>query len=242
MPHEVPDNLLRVHRHPERGTRERTVIDAILDAGFVCHLGVVLEGRPVVLPTLYGRDGDRLVLHGSSAARSLRTAGMPVCVTVTLVDGLVLARSAFHHSANYRSVVIHGQAEAVHGDDDKRAALRVLTEHVAPGRWDRLRAPTEPELRATSVLTLSLAHATAKVRAAGLADDPDDLDAPVWAGVVPLRTHLDDPEPDPGSAAGLAPPRWTGASGVPAAPRTAETPDDHDDHDDRRGHREEVRR
>lgn len=194
----VDEDLRRVRRHPERGSVDRTVVDAILDAGLIAHLGYVHDGRPVVIPTLYGRDGDHLVLHGSAASRAMRSgaAGLPVCATVTLVDGLVLARSAFHHSANYRSVVVHGEAVAVDDPDDKVAALRVLTEHVAPGRWAEVRWPTPKELRATTVLRLPLTAAVAKVRDAGVADDEGDLTLPVWAGVVPLGTAVGSPEPD----------------------------------------------
>jgi uncharacterized protein len=195
----VTRELTRVRRAPDRGTEDREVVDAILDAGLVCHLGYVVGGRPVVVPTLYGRDGDHLVLHGSAASRAMRTgaAGLPICATVTLVDGLVLARSAFHHSANYRSVVVHGDAEAVTDVDDKVAALRVLTEHVTPGRWAEVRWPTPAELRATTVLRLPLDAAVAKVRDGGANDDAADLDLPVWAGVVPLATVHGAPEPDP---------------------------------------------
>jgi uncharacterized protein len=195
----VTRDLTRVRRAPERGSEDRHLVDAILDAGFVCHLGYLVGDRPVVVPTLYGRDGDHLVLHGSAASRAMRAgaAGLPVCVTVTLVDGLVLARSAFHHSANYRSVVVHGEAQAVEDPDDKVAALRVLTEHVAPGRWAEVRWPTASELRATTVLTVPLDAAVAKVREGGVNDDPADVGLAVWAGVVPIDTVLGAPEPDP---------------------------------------------
>jgi uncharacterized protein len=194
----VTPDLTRVRRLPARGSEDRAVVDAILDAGLVAHLGYLVGDRPVVVPTLYGRDGDHLVLHGSAASRAMRTgaAGLPVCATVTLVDGLVLARSAFHHSANYRSVVVHGEATAIEDPDDKVAALRVLTEHVAPGRWAEVRWPTPTELRATTVLRLPLDAAVAKVREGGVGDDPEDLDLPVWAGVVPIATVLGTPEPD----------------------------------------------
>jgi uncharacterized protein len=196
----VTRDLTRVRRAPERGSEDRDRVDAILDAGFVCHLGYLVGDRPVVVPTLYGRDGDHLVLHGSAASRAMRAgaAGLPVCLTVTLVDGLVLARSAFHHSANYRSVVVHGEARPVEDPDDKVAALRVLTEHVTPGRWAEVRWPTPAELRATTVLTLPLDAAVAKVRDGGVQDDPADLGLPVWAGVVPIDTVLGAPEPDAG--------------------------------------------
>ena len=218
----VHDELLLVHRHPERGSRDRQVIDEILDAGMVCHLGVVQEGRPVVLPTLYGRDGDHLILHGSAAARTLRAgaAGFPVCVTVTLLDGLVLAPTAFNHSANYRSVVIHGSATLVADEQEKLAALEVLTEHVAPGRWAQVPETTPSELRATSVLTLSLEHAVAKVRAGGTSADPD-MRGDAWLGVIPMRTEFGAPEPHELQPEGATPPVWAGAAGVPAAPRPA---------------------
>lgn len=218
----VTEDLLQVHRLPERGSRDRAVIDAILDAGLLCHLGTIRDGRPVVLPTLYGRDGDRLILHGSAAARSLRAgaAGLPVCATVTLVDGLVLARSGFHHSANYRSVVVHGEAQLVTEPAAKLAGLEVLTEHVAPGRWAQLRLPSDAELNATTVLSLPLDHAVAKVRDGGVKDDVADLDAPVWAGVVPVSTHLGEPQPEPGLAPDLIPPSWHGRNGGPARPAT----------------------
>lgn len=194
----VTDELTRLRRAPERGSDDPTVVRAILDAAFVCHLGTVVEGRPVVVPTLYGRDDDALVLHGSAASRTMRrgAAGLPVCATVTLVDGLVLARSAFHQSANYRSVVVHGDARVVDDPDAKRAALDVLTEHVAPGRSAEVRPPSEAELRATTVLRLPLTHAVAKVRAHGVADDDADLDRAVWAGVLPLDTVAGIPEAD----------------------------------------------
>ncbi|MFA9433015.1 pyridoxamine 5'-phosphate oxidase family protein [Egicoccus sp. AB-alg2] len=229
----LPDDLLRVRRLPERGTTSREVVHAILDAGLVCHLGYLHEGRPVVVPTLYGRDGDDLVLHGSAASRAMRAgaAGLPVCVTVMLLDGLVLARSAFHHSVNYRSVVVHGDAQEIAHPDDKVAALRTLTEHVTPGRWAQVRWPTPTELKATTVLRLSLEHAVAKVRAGGVGDDEADLDLPVWAGVVPLATVVEDPVPAPGLAedlrppgsvlaAATAPPRGTGVpTAIPAEGR-----------------------
>lgn len=194
----VTRDLTRVRRAPERGSEDRDLVASIVDAGFLCHLGYLVGDRPVVVPTLYGRDGDHLVLHGSAASRAMRTgaAGLPVCVTITLVDALVLARSAFHHSANYRSVVVHGEARIVEDPDDKVAALRVLTEHVAPGRWDEVRLPTPAELRATTVLTVPLDAAVAKVRDGGVSDDPADLGLPVWAGVVPVDTVLGAPEPD----------------------------------------------
>jgi uncharacterized protein len=220
----IPDDLVRVRRAPERASDDRDLIEAILDTTPVCHLGYLHDGRPVVVPTLFGRDEDHLVLHGSVASRAMRAgaAGLPVCVTVTLLDGLVLARSAFHHSANYRSVVVHGDAELVEDPDDKVAALRVLTEHVTPGRWATVRWPSAKELKATTVLRLPLTHAIAKVRGHGVADDADDLDLPVWAGVVPIATTFGPPVADAGVSEDLQPPEvvrarvGTALAGAPA--------------------------
>lgn len=217
------DDLVQVRRAPQRGTRDRETIEAILDAGVVCHLAYLHDDRPVVVPTLYGRDGDTMVVHGSSASRAMRAgaARLPVCATVTLLDGLVLARSGFHHSANYRSVVVHADAETVEDPAEKRRALRVLTEHVTPGRWEAIRQPDERELRATLVLRLPLAHASAKVRTGGINDDAPDLDREVWAGVVPVTTSFGTPQPDPGSRADAGYPTWSESTvaGTPAAPR-----------------------
>lgn len=212
----VTDALIRVRRAPERGSDDPQVVRAILDAAFLCHLGTVVDGRPVVIPTLYGRDGDALVLHGSAASRTMRrgAAGLPVCATVTLVDGLVLARSAFHQSANYRSVVVHGDAEVVDDPHAKRAALEVLTEHVAPGRAAEVRPPSDAELRATTVLRLPLTHAVAKVRAHGVADDVEDLDLPVWSGVLPLATVAGAPQADGDAGRHPLPPFVAAAAGA----------------------------
>ncbi|HSK21796.1 MAG TPA: pyridoxamine 5'-phosphate oxidase family protein [Egicoccus sp.] len=220
------DDLVRVRRLPDRGTSDRAVVRGILDAGLVCHLAYLHGDRPVTVPTLYGRSADQLFLHGSAASRAMRAgaAGLPVCATVMLLDGLVLARSAFHHSVNYRSVVIHGEAELLVDDDEKVEALRVLTEHVAPGRWAEVRPPSAQELRATTVLRLPLDHAVAKIRAGGVGDDADDLDLPVWAGVVPVGTAYGMPVPAPDLADGLVPPSSVtravsvrATTGVPAA-------------------------
>ena len=188
---------LRVKREPHRGAYDRETIDAILDEALLCHLGFEVDGRPYVIPTLHARAGDRLYVHGSAASRMLRHAasGMPMCATVTLFDGLVLARSVFNHSVNYRSVVVFGTATLV-GDDEKREALRVLTEQLAPGRWDEARQPTEKELKATSILSLPLDEASAKVRTGAEEDDPEDRDLPVWAGVVPVHLAAEPSEYD----------------------------------------------
>jgi len=190
---------VRLRRLPDQGSHRREDVDAVLDAGFVCHLGVVVDGSPMVLPTTYGRMGEHLIVHGSVASRSLRTARtrVPVCVTVTLVDGLVLARSVFNHSVNYRCAVVYGLPELVEDPDDKLAALEALSEHVAPGQWAYARAPSAKELAKTTVLRLALDEASVKVSEGPPDDDEADLALAVWAGVVPLRTIRMDPEAAP---------------------------------------------
>jgi nitroimidazol reductase NimA-like FMN-containing flavoprotein (pyridoxamine 5'-phosphate oxidase superfamily) len=192
-----------VRRLPQRAAYDAPTIHAILDAGLVGHLGFSAGGRPLVIPMLYGRDGDRLYLHGSVASRLQRTLsdGVEVCLTVTHIDGLVLARSTFHHSMNYRSVVVLGRARKVE-DEEKEHGLQVITEHLAPGRWDAARRPNRAELRQTSVLRLDIDEASAKVRTGGPVDDEEDLDLPVWAGVLPCRLEWGEPEPDEPLAAG----------------------------------------
>jgi uncharacterized protein len=178
----------QVRRMPDRGVFDRQAIYHILDEGLVCHAGFQMDGQPFVIPTGYARDGDRLLLHGSSASRMMRTlaAGEPVCVTVTLLDGLVLAKSAFHHSMNYRSVVVLGQAKPVLDEAAKWNALRAFTEHMVPGRWADVRQPNAQEMKATLVVELPIEEASAKVRTGPPKDDEEDLALPVWAGVVPL--------------------------------------------------------
>jgi nitroimidazol reductase NimA-like FMN-containing flavoprotein (pyridoxamine 5'-phosphate oxidase superfamily) len=178
----------RVRRLPKRGVFDRETIYSILDAGFVCHVGFAIDGRPFGLPTAYARIGDRLCIHGSAASRMMRelSAGIDVCVTVTLIDGLVLARSAFHHSMNYRSVVIFGTAEMETEETRKMEALRAFTEHIVPGRWPDVRWPNAKELKATTVLTLPIEEASAKVRTGGPIDDEEDYEMDTWAGVLPL--------------------------------------------------------
>lgn len=188
-----------LRRLPERGHHDRDTIDAILDEALVCHLGLVdPDGRPFVVPTIHARLDDAVYVHGSPASRTLRTAAGAVdaCVTVTLVDGLVLARSAFHHSLNYRSVMLFGRAERVEDLDEKRAALDAVVEHVVRGRTAHARAGNDKELRGTLVLRLPIDEASAKVRTGGPKDDEEDLDLDVWAGVVPLRVVTGEPEPD----------------------------------------------
>jgi len=194
----TPTERTQVKRLPKRGKYDHETVYSILDSGFVCHVGFNADGQPYVIPTNYGRSGDTLYLHGSAASRMLRTLseGVPVCVTVTHVDGLVLARSAFHHSVNYRSVVILGTARLVEVPAEKMEALRIFTEHVMKGRWDDVRQPTEQELKGTTVLSLPLEEVSAKVRTGGPIDDEADYALPVWAGVLPLETVPKAPLPD----------------------------------------------
>jgi nitroimidazol reductase NimA-like FMN-containing flavoprotein (pyridoxamine 5'-phosphate oxidase superfamily) len=197
----APTARTTLRRLPDRGHHDRATIDAILDEALVCHLGLVdPEGRPFVIPTIHARDGDHLYVHGSPASRALRTGarGFEVCVTATLVDGLVLARSAFHHSMNYRSVVVYGTATKVEDPAEKVTALSAIVEHVLAGRGDGCRAPNEKELKGTLVLRLPLDEASAKVRTGGPIDDDEDLGLPVWAGVVPLRVVAGEPVADAG--------------------------------------------
>jgi uncharacterized protein len=205
----------RVRREPGRGVYDRAAIDAILDEGLICHLGFVHDGHPFVIPTLYARLGDEVMVHGSSASRMLRTlaAGVDACLTVTLVDGIVLARSIFNHSINYRSVVVLGRAAEVAEPDEKLRALEAFSDRLVPGRWATVRPPNAKELKATAILRLPLDEASAKVRAGPPVDDEDDLSLPVWAGVIPLRLEAGRPVPDAGVAPGLEFPAWApGAS------------------------------
>jgi hypothetical protein len=188
-----------VRRLPERGRYDRETVHAILDEGLVAHVGFLDQGRPVVVPMAYGRAGESLLLHAASSSRVARVlaAGADCCVAVTLLDGLVLARSAFHHSMNYRSVVLFGRAAAVVDREEKLAGLEALVEHLAPGRWDSLRPVHEKELHATALLRLPLQEASAKIRTGPPKDDEEDLSFPVWAGVVPLSLSPGTPEGDP---------------------------------------------
>ena len=199
MNQDSPTKRTQVMRLPKRGDYSEATIHSILDAGFLCHVGFVAEGQPFVIPTSYGRSGDTLYIHGSAASRMLRTlaSGTEVCVTVTLVDGLVLARSAFHHSMNYRSVVLFGIATLVESPQEKTAALRAISEQIVPGRWDDVRWPTEQELKATKVLALPISEASAKVRTGPPLDDEEDYAMKVWAGILPFRVQPQEPLPDP---------------------------------------------
>jgi uncharacterized protein len=178
----------KLRRLPKRGSHELDTIFAILDAAFLAHVGFVVDGQPFVIPTLFGRDGEKLYLHGSAASRTLREleTGVPVCVNVTVVDGLVLARSAFHHSMNYRSVVAFGTARKINDPEKKNAALLAVSEHVITGRWADVRPPTEKELKATTVLEFTIDEASAKIRMGEPIDDEEDYTLPMWAGVLPV--------------------------------------------------------
>lgn len=186
-------------RLPKRGSHEREVIDRILGEGFICHVGFVVDGQPFVIPTGYARVEDNLIVHGSQASRMLRALGqgIDVCVTVTLIDGLVLARSAFHHSMNYRSVVIFGRARVIDDREEKLRALFALSEHMIPGRWQDVREPSEAELNQTTVLSLPIEEGSAKIRTGPPLDDEEDYELPVWAGVIPLQLVADKPVADP---------------------------------------------
>lgn len=205
-----PTERTTLKRLPKRGEYDRAAVFEILDEAFICHVGFIADGKPVVIPTSYCRAGDDLYLHGSAASRMLRSLeqGIDVCVTVTLIDGLVLARSAFHHSINYRSVVIFGKANAVDDPDEKIRALHAFTEHVVPGRWEDVRLPTEAEMRSTLVLKLPLVEVSAKVRTGPPIDDDEDYKLAVWAGVVPLKLIADAPVIDDRVPAGLEAPEY----------------------------------
>ena len=193
--HVATSDRTRIVREPQRAVYDRELIYKILDEGFVCHVGFTADGQTFVIPTMYARVGDALYFHGSAASRMLRgvSTGLNVCITVTLADGLVLARSVFNHSMNYRSAVALGNASMVDEGDEKLDALRAFTEKILPGRWNDARQPNEKELKATSILRLPLTEISAKVRTGGVEDDAEDYALPVWAGVVPLRLVADAP-------------------------------------------------
>jgi len=206
----APTERTRVTREPQRGVYDRETIDAILDEGMVCHVGFALDGQPYVIPTLYARIGDAIYFHGSAASRMLRnlSAGAQVCLTVTLTDGIVLARAVFNHSMNYRSVVALGCASLVDDPEEKIEALRAFTEKLLPGRWSDARQPNEKERKATSILRLPLTEVSAKIRTGPPEDDADDLTLPVWAGVIPLRTVEEAPLRDERCDPGIPVPRY----------------------------------
>jgi len=204
----TPTPRTTIKRIPKRGQYEREIVYQILDEGLVCHIGFVVDDQPYVIPTAYGRVGEKLYIHGSPASRMLRTLkeSINVCITVTLVDGLVLARSAFHHSMNYRSVVVFGKASVVQDADEKLKALYAFCEHVVPGRWESVRQPSPNELAGTLVLSVPLVEVSAKVRTGPPIDDEADYDLPVWAGEIPLRLVAAAPIDDPRLTAGIVPP------------------------------------
>jgi nitroimidazol reductase NimA-like FMN-containing flavoprotein (pyridoxamine 5'-phosphate oxidase superfamily) len=209
----MPTARTTVKRHPERGDYDRDVIDAILDEALMCHLGFVVDGQPFVIPTIHARDGDMLYIHGSPGSRMLRTAktGVDICVTATLLDGLVLARSVYNHSMNYRSVVVLGRAHEVTDLDEKLRAMKCVVEHVVKGRWNDARQPNEGEIKGTTILSLPLDEASAKIRSGPPVDDEDDLALPVWAGIVPLR--LEPSEPTAADGIDGSPPPYASAYG-----------------------------
>ncbi|NMG21211.1 pyridoxamine 5'-phosphate oxidase family protein [Brasilonema bromeliae] len=206
----TPTQRTSIKRVSQRGHYERQLIYEILDEGLICHVGFVVDNQPFVIPTAYGRVEDKLYIHGSPASRMLRSllTGIEVCVTVTLLDGLVLARSAFHHSMNYRSVVIFGTATLVQGADEKLEALRAFTEHIVPERWAEVRPPNRQELQGTLVLSLPITEASAKVRTGPPLDDEEDYSLSVWAGVLPLQVVAGDAIADPRLHTGITQPDY----------------------------------
>jgi nitroimidazol reductase NimA-like FMN-containing flavoprotein (pyridoxamine 5'-phosphate oxidase superfamily) len=217
---------VRVRRHAERAAYDRETVDAILDEALLCHLGVIVDGQPVVMPTLFARDGDTLYLHGAAANRSLRAATEAACVTVSLMDGVVLARTPMNHSVNYRSVVVLGRGRLVTDPAVKQEALRAVIEHTVPGRCAEVPEMSPADVAATTVIAIDLDEVSAKVRTGPPADPEADRDLPVWAGVIPLRVAAGDPEPDPHVPAGMATPasvaavrrRFPARAGPPRVP------------------------
>jgi len=207
---QAPTDRTRIVREPQRAVYDRAAVYEILDEGFICHVGFIVDGQPFVIPTGYGRSGDNLYIHGSAASRMLRNLdkGVPVCFTVTLLDGIVLARSIFNHSMNYRSVVVLGTAVAVQDPKEKLTALRALSQHILPGRWAESRQPNEKELKATLVMRLPIEEFSAKVRQGPPVDDEEDYSFPTWAGVIPLELVPGMPINDPTLAPGRATPEY----------------------------------
>ncbi len=194
----IPADKIRVKRAPERGKYDRETVYNILDCHFLCHISFIHDGYPVIIPTLYGRHENRLYIHGSTTSRMLNTlgTGVDMSLSVTLVDGVVLARSAFHHSMNYRSVVLFGKGRLV-DKKNKFKSLKIISDHMLPGRWDEVRKPNEKELKATSIFSLSIDEVSAKIRKGPPIDDPADYDLNIWAGVIPLKLTAMEPLPDP---------------------------------------------
>ena len=205
-----PTPRTRLKRNPKRAAYDPETVHAIIDAGLICHVGYVIDGQPYVTPTAHWRHGGRVYWHGSSASRMLRAqkVGIPVCLTVSHLDGLVLARSGFHHSVNYRSAMIMGSAVVVEGDDAKLAAMKAFMDRVMPGRWRELRPPTKQELKGTTILGMDIAEVSAKVRTGGVLDEEEDYDWDVWAGVVPIHPHIGEPLDDPRLKPGIPRPDY----------------------------------
>ncbi len=202
--------LNKVKRIPDRAHYDKQTIYPIIDEALICHVGFTENDQPIVIPTLHARDGDTLILHGAKASRMMKHigGGAPVSVGITLVEGIVFARSVFHHSINYRSVVIFGHGKLIEGDGEKMRALEILTEHIAKGRWYDARLPNQKELEATSVVRLGIESATAKIRSGGPKDDEEDYGLPVWAGVMPIATQYLSPLNDPALAPNIAAPEY----------------------------------
>ncbi len=218
---EPPSDRVRLRRKRERGSYDRATIDAILDEALIAHLGIVEpDGQPIVTPTLHARRGDVLYCHGAVASRTLKAlaTGAPACLTVSLIDGLVLARSAMHHSANYRSVVVMGSARVLDDPEEKLTALEAVVEHIVPGRWAHVRPPSANELKATAVLELGIEQASAKIRTGPPMDDEEDYALDAWAGVIPLVTRIGALQADPRLRAGIEPPPHASAYARPGAP------------------------
>jgi uncharacterized protein len=207
---EARSDRVRLRRKRERGSYERETIDAILDEALLAHLGIVDDGQPIVIPTLHARDGDVVYCHGSSASRTLHVlaSGAPACLTVSLIDGLVLARAAMHHSANYRSAVLLCRARLVEDEDELMHGFETIIERIVPGRWPDVRPPSENEIKATALLALPIDEASAKVRCGPPLDDDEDYALSAWAGVIPLALRAGEPQPDPRLAAGTPVPRY----------------------------------
>ena len=207
-----PTERTQVKRLAKRGVYDKVQVHGILDEGFICHVGFVLDGQPFVIPTAYARSGEQIYIHGAPASRLMRSKEVDVCLTVTLVDGLVVARSAFHTSINYRSVVVLGTARLVLDIDEKREALALFTNHVIAGRWEQAKLPTVQELKSTSVLVLPLEEVSAKVRTGPPIDDEEDYALPIWGGVVPVAQTFGEPIPDERVLPGLAAPKLVSAA------------------------------
>ncbi len=200
----------RVRRVPKRGIYDKETIYQIIDDALICHVGIVQDDRPIVIPTIHARDGNALLLHGAKASRLLKhvAAGHPVCVTITLLDGLVMARSAFHHSMNYRSVVLFGAGHVIDDGEEKMRALKILSDHLVPGRWQDARPPNSKEMNATAVVKLAIENASAKIRTGSPVDDDEDYQLPIWAGVLPIQQQILPPIPDPKLAEGIPTPEY----------------------------------